>query len=127
MSFENDEGRERNKQYYLPIVEVKDYNVMIDGRNFFDHPTKSDLKTYDTIRKITIGQGDDYTTRCLLDYPYFKKYYRLIAIDFSKQQKLDVDPKGIQLINVTGNLENVLDFSKGTTQLLWFLFDIKLI
>ena len=61
---------------------------MIDGRNFFDQPIKNDLKTYDNIRKVATGQGDDYTTGCLLDYPYFKKYYKLIAIDLSKRQKL---------------------------------------
>ena len=107
---------------------------MIDGRNFFDQPIKNDLKTYDNIRKIATGQGDDYTTGCLLDYPYFKKYYKLIAIDLSKQQKLDADPKVIQQINFTGNLdraegatmffiieeakETVLDFSKGTVKVL---------
>ena len=58
---------------------------MIDGRKFFDQPIKSDLETYYNIRKIPIGQGDDCTTGCLLDYPYFKKYYELIAIDLSKQ------------------------------------------
>ena len=56
------------------------------------------------IRKIATGQGDDYATGCLLDYPYFKKYYKLIAIDLSKQQKLDADPKAIQQINFTGIL-----------------------
>ena len=56
---------------------------MIDGRNFFDQPIKNDLKTYDNIRKIANGQGDYYTTGCLLDYPYFKKYNKLIAIDLS--------------------------------------------
>ena len=70
---------------------------MIDGRNLFDHPINNDLKTYDNIRKIATGQGDNYTTGCLLDYPYFKKYYNLIAIDLSKQQKLDVDPKAISI------------------------------
>ena len=55
------------------IVKIKDYNVMTNGRNFFDQPIKSDLKRYDNIRKIGIGQGDDCTTGCLLDYPYFKK------------------------------------------------------
>ena len=65
---------------------------MITERNFFNQPIKNDLKTYDSIRKIATGQGDDYTTGGLLDYPYFKKYYKLIAIDLSKQ-KLDADPK----------------------------------
>ena len=78
---------------------------MIDGRNFFDQPIKSDLKTYDNIREIATGRGDDYTNGCLLDYPYFKTYYKLIAIDLSKQQKLDADPKAIQQINFTGNLD----------------------
>ena len=78
---------------------------MINGRNFFDQPIKTDLKTYDSIRKIATSEGDDYTTGCLLDYPYFKKYYKLIAIDLSKQQKLDADPKAIQQINFTGNLD----------------------
>ena len=77
----------------VTTVEINDYNVMIDWRNFFDQPIKSDLKSYDKIRKIATGQGDDYTTGCLLDYPYFKRYYKLIAIDLSKQQKLEADPK----------------------------------
>ena len=85
-------------------MEIKDYNVIIDGRNFFDQPLKNDLKTHDNTRKIATGQVDDYTTGCLLDYPYFKKYYKLIAVDLSKQQKLNADPKGIQQINFTGNL-----------------------
>ena len=68
---------------------------MIDGRNFFDQPIKSNLKTYGNIRKIVTGQGDDYTTGCLLDYPYFKKYYRLIGTHLSTQQKLGADPKEI--------------------------------
>ena len=66
---------------------------MINGRDFFDQPIKNDLIAYDNIRKIATGQGDDYTTGCLLDYPYFKRYYKLIAIDLSKQQKLEADPK----------------------------------
>ena len=112
-------------------MEKKDYNIVIDLRNFFDQPVKNDLKTYDSIRKIATDQVDDYTTGCLLDYPYFKKYYKLIAIDLSKQQKLDADPKSIQQINFTGNLrmqgaklyfiieevkETVLDFSKGSVK-----------
>ena len=55
-------------------MEIEDYNVMVDGRNFFDQPIKNDLKTYNNIRKIATGQGDDYTTGCLLYYPYFKNY-----------------------------------------------------
>ena len=57
---------------------------MINGRNIFDQKVKTDLKIYDNIHKVTTGQGGDYTTRCLLDYPYFKKYYNLIVIELSK-------------------------------------------
>ena len=64
MAFEDDNGRESLKQYYLPTVEIKDYNVMIDGINFFDQSIKNDLKTFDNIRKIATGQGDDYTIGC---------------------------------------------------------------
>ena len=60
--------------------------------------------TYENSQKIAIGQGYDYTTGCLLDYNYFKKYYKLIAIDLSKQQALDADSQAIQSINFTGNL-----------------------
>ena len=83
---------------------MKDYNVMIDGKNFFDQPINNMIKTYENIRKITIGQGDNYTTGCLLDYTYFKKY-KMIAIDLSKQQVLDADPKAIQQISFTENLD----------------------
>ena len=105
---------------------------MIDGKNFFDQPIKNDKVTYENIRKIAIGQGDDYPTGCLLDYTYFKKYYKRIAIDLSKQQALDTDPRAIQQINVTANLdragnirfcfileeekENIFEFSQGTVK-----------
>ena len=95
LAFENDDQRISNKRYYIPNVEIKDYNVMIDGKNFFDQPVKNDKVIYENIRKTAIGQGDDYTTGCLLDYIYFKKYYKMIAIDLSKQQALDADPKAL--------------------------------
>ena len=78
---------------------------MIDVKNFFDQPINSVTKTYENIRKIATGQGDDYTTGCLLDYPYFKDHYKMIAIDLSKQQALDADPRAIQQINFTANLD----------------------
>ena len=81
---------------------------MIDGRNFFNQPKKSDLKTYDNIRKIATDQGDDYTGGYLLDHPYFKKCYKIIAKDLSKQQKLNADPKTIQKINFIRNLDRVI-------------------
>ena len=87
-------------------MEIKDYNVMIDGKNVFDQPVKNDKVTYKNIRKIATGEGDDYTTGCLLDYMYFKKYYKMIAIDVSKQQALDDDRKAIQQINFTANVDS---------------------
>ena len=78
---------------------------MVNGRNVFGQPVKKHSVTYDNIQKIATGQGDDYTTVCLLDNDYFKNYYKMIAIDLSKQQALDADPKSIQQINFTTNLD----------------------
>ena len=75
---------------------------MIDGRNFYDQPINDLIKQYDEVRKVSTGQGDDYTTGCLLDYVYFKDNYRLIAVDLSKQKALDADPRAIQLIVFQG-------------------------
>ena len=118
LSFENENGRTSHSEYYLPKVEIKHYNVQIDGKNFFDQPTNNDIKTFENIRKSATGQGDDYTTGCLLDYPYFKENYKMIAIDLSKQQALDVNPRAIQQINFTAAKETVLDFSQGTVKVL---------
>ena len=103
-------------------------------KTFFDQPINSKFKTYENIQKIAAGQGDDYTTGCLLDYSYFKDCYKMIAIDLSKQQALDADLRAIQQINVTANLgrdgnaamffiiekakETVLNFSQGTVKVL---------
>ena len=78
---------------------------MIDRKNFFNQPIKNDKVMYENIRKTATGRGDDYTTGCLLDYIYFKNYYKIIAVDLSKQQALDADPTAIQQINFTANLE----------------------
>ena len=107
---------------------------MIDGKNVFDQPVKNNKVTYENIRKIATGQGDDYTTGWLLDYIYFKNYYKMIVVDLSKQQVLDVDPKAIQQINFTANLdregntriyfilkeakETIFEFSQGTVKVL---------
>ena len=104
------------------------------GKTFLINQYKIIKKTYENIRKIATGQGDDYTTGCLLDYIYFKNYYKMIVVDLSKQQALDADPKAIQQINFTTNLdpagntriyfileeakETVLDFSQGTVKVL---------
>ena len=107
---------------------------MIDGKNFFDQAINSMNKAYKNIRKIATGQGDDYTTGCLLGYSYFKDYYKMIAIDLSKQQALDADTRAIPQISFMANLdragnttmffiieeakETVLDFSQGTVKVL---------
>ena len=89
---------------------------------------QNDIGTYGNIQKISTGQGDDNTTDFLLDHNYFKEHNKVIAIDLSKQQELDSDPKAIKQINFTGNLENqstiffniaVLDFSQRTVKLLY--------
>ena len=134
LAFENDDDRTIDEKYYLPTVEIKDYNIMINGENFFDQPIKNNKVTFENIRKIAIGQGDDYTTGCLLDYPYFLDTYKMIAVDLSKQQALDADPRVIQQINFTANLDRagnkrvyfileeakdtILDFSQGTVKVL---------
>ena len=134
LAFENDDDRTSDEQYYLPTVEIKDYNIVINGENFFDQPIKNNKITYDNIRKITTGQGDDYAAGCLLDYPYFADAYKMIAVDLSKQQALDADLRAIQQINFTANLdragntrvcfileeakETILDFSQGTVKVL---------
>ena len=79
--FENITAGTRYKRYYLPQIEIKNYNILIVGRNFFYQPVKNNLRTYDNIRKIATSQGYDFTTGCLLDYHYFKNYYKMIAID----------------------------------------------
>ena len=123
LAFEHDndnDWRTSNKRYYIPNVERKDYKVMIDGKNFFGQPVKNDKVTYENIRKITTGQGDDYTTGCLLDYTYLKKYYKMIAIDLSKQQVLDADPKAIQQTNFTANLDR-----ENNTRFYFILEEVK--
>ena len=98
LAFENDAQRISKKRYYIPNIKTKDCNVMIDGKHFFDQQVKNDKVKYENIRKIATGQGDDYATGCLLDYIYFKNYYKMIAVDLRKQQVLDADPKAIQQI-----------------------------
>ena len=95
---------------------------MINGENSLDQPIKNNKVTYENIRKIATGQGDDYATSYLLDCPYFKDSYKMIAIDLSKQQALDADPRAIQQINFTAFLDRagntrvyfILEEAKGT-------------
>ena len=99
----NDEaGIKNNKKYFLPREEIKNYKVLIDGRNFYGQPINDIIKQYEEVRKVSVGYGDDYTTGCLLDYAYFKDNCRLIAVDLSKQKDLGDDPRAIQQIVFQG-------------------------
>ena len=93
------------KKKFLPRVKIDNYNIEIDGRNFYDQPINDSIKQYDEVRKISTGQGDDYTTGCLLGYSYFEKNYRLVAADLSKQKALDADSRAIQQIIFTGSIK----------------------
>ena len=111
---------------------MKNYNIEIDGRNFYDQPANDLIKQYDEVRNISRGQGDDYTAGCLLDFAYFKNKCRLIAADLSKQEILDTDSREIQQINFRcktsqaaiiyyiyeKSKETILQFSKGTAKVL---------
>ena len=120
-------------KFFFPRVNITNYNVLIiDGKNFYDQPINDLVKQYNKIRKIATGQGNDYTTGCLLDYQYFKDHYNLIAINLSKQEELDADSRAVQQIEFYGMLrsnsqlctvlekskETVLQFSKATAKVL---------
>ena len=107
--------------------------VMINRQNVFDQQVKNDMRIYGNIRKIATGQREDYTTGCLLDYPYSKQHYKVIAIGLSKQQALGADEKAMQQISFTWNLEwdeitiffiieeaedTILDFSQSAMRVL---------
>ena len=133
--FQDNANRTRYTGYFYTKLETKDYTVMIDGQNVLDELAKNYLKAYYNMIKISTGQLDHYTTGCLLDYFYFREHYKLIAIDLSKQPALDADPKAIQQLNFSENLDRVgnttmffiieeakgttLDFSQGTVRVLY--------
>ena len=133
LSFENEDDRTSHSTYYLPKVEIKDYNVMIDGKNVFINQQIAILRHMKILEKlILVKEMTTQPTGRFLDYSYFKGYYKMIAIDLSKQQVLDADPTAIQQINFTANLdsagnttiffiieeakETVLNFSQGTVK-----------
>ena len=119
-------------KYFLARVNIINYNVLTDSRNFYDQPFNDLAKQYNEIRKIATRQGDDYTTGCLLDYQYFKDHYNLIVFDLCKQKGMDADSRAIQQIEFYGivktdsqvctvlekSKETVLQFSKGTAKVL---------
>ena len=114
--------RNGQRKYYFPRIDLKKYNVIIDGRNIYDNPIESDNEKYRELKKVMIGKGEDYTTGSLLDYDYFIKHCKLIAVELSKQKELDADPRAIQQIEFKFMLEGannstiywVLDKSKET-------------
>ena len=103
LAYQNADDRQSYSQFYLPSVMVKDYNVIIDKLAFFDLPIKTEEEVYEKI--IDISRNNEYTTGNLLDYDYFKKYYKLIAIELSKQQVLQENEDLIEQINFIGKLE----------------------
>ena len=121
-------NRDDQRKYYLPRIDLNKYNVIIDGRNFYDNPIEGDIEKYRELKKIMIGKGEYYTTGSLLDFDYFKKHYKLVAVDLSKQKELDVDPRAIQQIEfkyiletnstiywvLEKSKETILEFYKGT-------------
>ena len=96
------------RKYFFLRTKIKNYNIEIDGRNFYEKPINDSIKQYNEIRKISTGKGDDYTTGCLLDFSYFEKKYRLIAAYLSKQKALDADSGTIQQIIFTGKTDNTI-------------------
>ena len=101
LAYNNTEGNNQIsidsfKKYFLPRVKIENYNIEIDGRNFYGHPINDSIKQYVEIRKISTGQDDDYTTGCSLDFSYFEKNDRLISVDLSKKKALDEDSRAIE-------------------------------
>ena len=102
LTFENEDDRTSFSKYYVPKVELKDFNVLVDGKPSFEIPVKNKEEAYEAV--IEMSKNNDYTTGNLLDYEYFKGHYKLIAIDLSKQIELEnLDLK--QQINFIGRLE----------------------
>ena len=127
---DNQVTRNGQRKYYLPRIHLKKNNFIIDGRNFYDNPIASDIEKYRELKKVMIGKGEDYTIGSLLDYDYFKKNYKFVAVGLSKQKELDADPRAIQQIELKYMLETnstiywvleksketILEFYKGTVK-----------
>ena len=127
---DNQATRNGRTKYYLPRIDLEKYNVIIDGRNFYDNPIENDIEKYRDLKRIMIGKGEDYTTGSLLGYDYFNKNYKLVVVDLSKQKELDADPRAIQQIEFKHMLgtdstifwvlekskETILEFYKGTVK-----------
>ena len=96
MNEDNNAKRYNARRYYLAKDVNKNYSTIINGNSFYDQPIDSDAKRYKEIKKSKKGQGEDYTTGCLLDYEYIKNHYKIIVVDMNRQKYLDSDPKAIQ-------------------------------
>ena len=116
LAFENDTQRTSHSGYYLLHVEIKNYNVMINEENVFNQPIKNNKVTYKNIRRIATGKGDDYTTGCLLNYPYFKDK----MMHKNNKRALDADSRAIQQINFSANLDR-----DGNTRIYFILEEAK--
>ena len=103
--------RNGQRKYYLPRIDLEKYNVIIDGRNFYDNPIESDIEKYGELKKVMIGKGEDYTTASLLDFNYFDKHYKLVAVDLSKQKELDRIQEQFNKLNLSICLEQVQLFT----------------
>ena len=103
LAYQNADDRQSFSQFYLSKVLVKDFNVIIDKLAFFDLPIKTEEEAYEKI--IDVSRNNEYATGNLLNYDYFKKHYKIIAIDLSKQQVLQENEDLIQQINFIGKLE----------------------
>ena len=101
-----------HQKYFLPRVNVKDYNILIDGRNLYDQNISDDFKKYKELRKVMIGRGEDYTTESLLDYGYWKNNYKLICCDLSKQKALESNPRKHQQAEFVYKLDNTRNVGK---------------
>ena len=129
-------SRNSHTKYFFPRVNITNYNVIIEGRNFYDQPINDLMRQYDEIRRTATGQGDDYRAGCLFDYQYLKDHYQ---VDLSKQKELDADWRAIQQIEFYGMLktnsqvctvlekskETMLEFYKGIAKVLWIILMVE--
>ena len=102
LSFENKNDRTSFSKNFVPDVQIKDFNVLINEKIFLDMSIKNGEETYEQI--IEMERNNDYKAGNLLDYEYFSKHYKLIAIDLSKQTELE-NPDLKQQINFIGRLK----------------------
>ena len=91
MNSKNDVKRCNTQKYYLLKGIIDNYNAIMNGKRFHGEVFHSDIKQYEEIKKLTTGQGEDYTSGCLVDYDYIKNHYRLITVDLSRQKELDAE------------------------------------